>query len=388
MRPDVRELLLREVDPDQDTAADRLGHRVDAERVRIGEARDPGGGQRPAAAVGAQHGDRLPARLGHDGHCLVRVEAVARHAGRQHPFRQVLHQDGKGDPEREVGLVEVEAHQHLAERLIADQEQRRLRAGQERAAEARAAQVLAAGDVDVLQVNVRQQGIAGVGRPHPAYTDRSAARQGRAGRRVDHERGTVRQRGRKEAIEDRECVIASGSVSAGRTHVDQEVSAQPERLLQEDVARSDQEDAKRSRAPGDGGRLVVEREQVAALDLRRDHRRVRRHGEDEVLGLAALELHGADVLEVAVDPPVHCDLARLLAEVLQAQVRRSGGRRRAHGQPGDGDVLAGDADAVIFDGEGKPVLEGAADRADYAVAVEDGAGVVARPHQTRGQAQR
>jgi len=130
--------------------------------IRIGKCRNRPGRQQAAAAIRANNRDVCRSRLGHDGDRLVGMKAVAGDAGWQHPLTKVLHENRKGDPQRQVRLVQVESDQDLPERLIANQDQRRLKAADERPAKRRISQVLASGDVDVLQVDVGEQRIAGV----------------------------------------------------------------------------------------------------------------------------------------------------------------------------------------------------------------------------------
>src|SRR6202011_3661353 len=141
-------------------AGDDLFDGVEAGQVGFAERRNGRGRDGPAAAVRPDHGHRRCTRLGHDGDGFVRMEAVAGDAGRQQPLTEVLHQDRKRDAQREVGLMEIEADQHLTKGLVADEDERRLQAADQRPAECRAAQVLAAGDVDVLQVDIGQTGTA------------------------------------------------------------------------------------------------------------------------------------------------------------------------------------------------------------------------------------
>src|SRR5260370_36536886 len=90
------------------------------------------------------------------------MKAVARHARRQDPLAEVLDQDRKGDPQRQVRFVQVETEQNLSKRLVADEHERRLEAGDEGATELAGAKILAAGNVQILQIEIGEQGGSGV----------------------------------------------------------------------------------------------------------------------------------------------------------------------------------------------------------------------------------
>ena len=92
--------------------------------------------------------------------------------------------------------MKIEPNQYLPERLVANQNQRRLQAADERPAERRVPKILAAGDVDVLQVDIRQQWIAGVDRADAPDADRLPAGQRGSDRWVHHHVRAVRQQGR------------------------------------------------------------------------------------------------------------------------------------------------------------------------------------------------
>ncbi len=177
-------------------AEHRLLDRIDAEQIGIRKRGDRTCRKLAAAAVGSDNRDRLRAGLRDDGHSLVWMEAPTRHGGRQHPFAQVLHQHRKADAERKVRVVDVETDEDLPEGSVADQDQRRLQAGDQRAAESRCMHVLALCDVHVLQRDVVQQRIAGVGGAYASDAHLGAAGQRASGRRVDHDERRVRHRGR------------------------------------------------------------------------------------------------------------------------------------------------------------------------------------------------
>jgi hypothetical protein len=126
------------------------------------------------------------------GYRFVGMVAVAGDAGRQNPLAQVLEKDWKRDPDRQIGVVEVETKQHLSKRLVTDQDQRSLQAGDECAAEFAVTEILAASDVHVLQVHVGQQRIARIRRAHAADADGCAARECGSCGRVDRDERSVR----------------------------------------------------------------------------------------------------------------------------------------------------------------------------------------------------
>src|SRR5207248_2094000 len=153
---ELRDRVRKQVDAEPgplDLARNDLLHGVDAGDISVAEGRDRSQGDRAAVSVQSDHVDRGRARFGHDRHRLVGMETVARYARRQHPFAQVLRQDGKRDTQRQVGFVQVEAKEHLPERLLANKHKWRLLAGDQRPAERRLPQVLASRHVHVLQVH-------------------------------------------------------------------------------------------------------------------------------------------------------------------------------------------------------------------------------------------
>ena len=68
--------------------------------------------------------------------------------------------------------MNVEAEECLADGFIAHHHQWGLQARDQRPAEGRRAQVLAAGDMDILQIDVRQQRIGRIGGADAADADR------------------------------------------------------------------------------------------------------------------------------------------------------------------------------------------------------------------------
>src|SRR5436309_6837253 len=124
-RFEVRDRVRKQVDAEPgplDLARDDLLHGVDAGDISVAEGRDRSRGDRAAISVRSDHVDRGRARFGHDRHRLVRMKTVARDARRQHPLAQVLRQDGEGDPQWQVGFVQVEAKEHLPKRLLANKD--------------------------------------------------------------------------------------------------------------------------------------------------------------------------------------------------------------------------------------------------------------------------
>src|ERR1700681_3029217 len=180
-------------------AGDDLLHGVEARGIRVAERRDRSGCDRPPAGVRPDHAHRRRAGLRHDRDGLVGMEAVTGDAGGQEPLTQVLDEDSRGDPKMEVGLVQIQANQHLTKRLVAREHERCLQTADQGPAEGRAAQVLTAGDVNVLQVVIGQQWIRGVDSTDAPDADRLAAGQGGPGRRIDHDERAVRQQGWGEA---------------------------------------------------------------------------------------------------------------------------------------------------------------------------------------------
>src|SRR5438270_1042119 len=165
-RLELRDRVREQIDGEPgwlDFAADRLLDRIEAGWVGVRERADRARGERAPAAIRTDdaHGGRAGIR--NDGHRFIRMKTAARHAGRQHPLAEVLDEDGKRDPQRQIRLVDVEAEERLADGFIAHHHQRRLQARDQRPAKGRLAQVLAAGDMDVLQVDVRQQRIGRIG---------------------------------------------------------------------------------------------------------------------------------------------------------------------------------------------------------------------------------
>src|SRR5438876_3211083 len=181
-------------------SGDGLLHDVEAGWIRIAEGRDRARGERAPAVIRPGDGHRRRTGLGHDRDGFVRMEAMAWNAGRQQPLTQVLDEDGEGNPQRQVGLVQIEPDQHLPEWLIADEHERRLQAADERPAKCRTPEILAAGDVDILQVDVGEQRLAGVDGTDAPDADGLAAGQRRSRRRIDHDEGAIGQHGWRELI--------------------------------------------------------------------------------------------------------------------------------------------------------------------------------------------
>src|SRR5260370_15127858 len=123
---ELRNRIRKKIDAEPgalDFPGDALLRGVQAGKIRVRERGDRCGRQRATAAVRPDHTDGRGSRLGDDRDGLVRMEAVARNARGQHPLAQVLHEDGKRDPQRQVRFVEIEAQQYLPERLRGGQHQ-------------------------------------------------------------------------------------------------------------------------------------------------------------------------------------------------------------------------------------------------------------------------
>src|ERR1700687_2713519 len=129
---ELRGLLGKEIDCEPrllDLSRDGLLDRVQAHQSGIAERGDRPSGQRATAAVRPHDSDGGGARRRDYGDRLVGMEAVAGHARWQDPPAQVLHQDWERHPQRQIRVVQVETEQGLPERLVADEDQRRLQAG-------------------------------------------------------------------------------------------------------------------------------------------------------------------------------------------------------------------------------------------------------------------
>ncbi len=98
--------------------------------------------------------------------------------------------------------MQVETEERLPKRFIAHEYEWGLNACDEGAAERVGPQVLAAGDVHIVEVDIGQQRIARIRGAHAADADRRAAGERAAGGRVDHDQRRVGQSGGRKAIED------------------------------------------------------------------------------------------------------------------------------------------------------------------------------------------
>ncbi len=88
--------------------------------------------------------------------------------------------------------MQVETEQNLSKRLVADEHERRLEAGDEGATEFAGAKILAAGNVHVLQIDIGEQRVSGVEGAHASDADGRTPRERVAGGRVDQDERSVR----------------------------------------------------------------------------------------------------------------------------------------------------------------------------------------------------